>query len=411
MALGVLGVSGLSGLSGAAWADSEVIEEILVTGSRISRDRFSSPSPISVFDEQQLTNSGLVTVDEFLKEVPAFTGFQYGVSTNNGNIGLKAVSLRGLGAKRTLVLLNGRRQVGSFIGGSGDVGAVDLNTVPHAMIERLEVLKDGASTIYGSDALAGVVNIILKEDFEGLEVRASSGAGTEGWDAPQPGLVGNLGSGRRPRPYGDRRGALPAARAVAARARLGPVRPAPAARKRRVHGCSGRLQQQPPDPLHRIRRGRQRGAEGGRLRTGTAIHPRRRQRPGKALHRGRHLQLRAHQRADHAQRTASAFRHGRVRPGERRERFCGGLVHAPFFAPAPGPRRFLPVQPRNRHAEQRRPLERFRAGGQPGQPLRRTARPTRTGFPGRMCESIGASRKAGGGCFGSPSIRIGPWPD
>ena len=185
MALGVLG---LSGLSGAAWADSEVIEEILVTGSRISRDRFSSPSPISVFDEQQLTNSGLVTVDEFLKEVPAFTGFQYGVSTNNGNIGLKAVSLRGLGAKRTLVLLNGRRQVGSFIGGSGDVGAVDLNTVPHAMIERLEVLKDGASTIYGSDALAGVVNIILKEDFEGLEVRASSGAGTEGWDARNQGL-------------------------------------------------------------------------------------------------------------------------------------------------------------------------------------------------------------------------------
>lgn len=175
------------------WADTGVLEEIVVTGSRIARDTFSSTAPISVFDSGELIRSGVVSVDEFLKEVPAFTGFQYGVSTNHGNIGLKAVSLRGLGPKRTLVLINGRRQVGSFIGGSSDVGAVDLNTIPHAMIGRVEVLKDGASTIYGSDALAGVVNIILKEDFEGLEVRAVSGAGTQGWDARNHGLAATLG--------------------------------------------------------------------------------------------------------------------------------------------------------------------------------------------------------------------------
>ena len=180
------------GASGA-FADSETIDEIVVTGSRIARDEFSSSAPLSVFDQQALINSGLVSVDEFLKEVPAFTGFQHGVSTNSGNTGLKAVSLRGLGTKRTLVLVNGRRQVGSFIGGSNDVGAVDLNTIPHALIERVEVLKDGASTIYGSDALAGVVNVILKDRFEGVEVRAGAGAGTRNWDAANYGLSATLG--------------------------------------------------------------------------------------------------------------------------------------------------------------------------------------------------------------------------
>ena len=186
--------AGCMGLPGAATAQTGVLEEITVTGSRIARDEFSSTAPLSVFDEQEFIDSGVVTVDEFLKQVPSFTGFQYGTSTNNGNrVGLKAVDLRGLGTKRTLVLINGRRQVGSFIGGSNDVGAVDLNTIPHAMIERVEVLKDGASTIYGSDALSGVVNIILKEDFEGVEFRGSYGAGTQDWDVENHGFSVTLG--------------------------------------------------------------------------------------------------------------------------------------------------------------------------------------------------------------------------
>ena len=163
--------------------EEEVLEEIVVTGSRIAKDEFSSPAPISVFSAEDFMNSGVVSVDEFLKDIPAFTGFQFGTSTNNGNIGTKSVDLRGLGNKRTLILVNGRRQVGSFIGGQGDVGAVDLNTIPNGMIERIEVLKDGASTIYGSDALAGVVNVILKNDFEGVEMYATYGAGMEDWDA------------------------------------------------------------------------------------------------------------------------------------------------------------------------------------------------------------------------------------
>ena len=186
LALGTLAWPGVL-LAQGDTASAEV-EEIIVTGSRIAKDEFSSAAPIAVFDEQEFINSGVVSVDEFLKDVPAFTGFQYGTTTNNGNIGIKAVDLRGLEVKRTLVLINGRRMVGSFIGGNGDVGAVDLNSIPNAMIKRVEVLKDGASTIYGSDALAGVVNVILKDDFEGFDIQATYGAGTSDWDAQNYGF-------------------------------------------------------------------------------------------------------------------------------------------------------------------------------------------------------------------------------
>lgn len=176
-----------------AHGDAGILEEIVVTGSRIARDEYSSPAPLSVYEQDDLINSGVVTLDEFLMESPSFTGFQHSVGTNYGGTGLKAVSLRGLGTKRTLVLINGRRQVGSFIGGSGDIGAVDLNTIPHAIIERVEVLKDGASTIYGSDALAGVVNVILKREFQGVQLRGSYGAGARNFDAKNHGLSATAG--------------------------------------------------------------------------------------------------------------------------------------------------------------------------------------------------------------------------
>lgn len=174
----------MTGTSFAQDAEEEpVFEEVIVTGSRIARDEFSSASPISTFDSTELTNAGVTSVDDFLKDIPAFTGFQLGSTTNNGNNGAKMVDLRGLGIKRTLVLINGRRQVGSFIGSNSDVGAVDMNSIPMALVKRIEVLKDGASTAYGSDALAGVVNVILQDDYEGFEVSADYGAGTENWDA------------------------------------------------------------------------------------------------------------------------------------------------------------------------------------------------------------------------------------
>jgi iron complex outermembrane receptor protein len=179
----VLSAAALSATSANAQdlQDQEIAaEEIIVTGSRIARDEFSSASPISVFDAEEYAAQGVTSVDEFLKTVPAFTGFQLGNSTNNGNgAGQKQVDLRGLSPNRTLVLFNGRRQVGDATGN----GAVDLNSVPAAMIERVEVLKDGASTAYGSDAIAGVVNIILKDDFEGVQISADYGAGLDNIDA------------------------------------------------------------------------------------------------------------------------------------------------------------------------------------------------------------------------------------
>lgn len=169
-------------------------EEIFVTGSRIGRNAFENSSPIDVFTSEDFKNSGATSVDEFLKEIPAFTGFQYGTSTNNGNNGVKMVDLRGCGVKRTLTLINGRRQVGAFVGGPSEIGAVDLNTVPMYMVERIEVLKDGASTTYGSDALCGVVNVITKKNYDGAEINANIGWGTEDWDAKDYGLDAQIGT-------------------------------------------------------------------------------------------------------------------------------------------------------------------------------------------------------------------------
>jgi iron complex outermembrane receptor protein len=142
-----------------------LLEEVIVTGSRIGRDDITSMSPISVFSEEDLLVSGHVTIEDFIQNLPSMTGAPIGNTINNSSIaGTASVSLRGLGSNRTLVLLNGQRMPSA-----GENGYVDLNMIPAGIIERVEVLRDGASTIYGSDAIAGVVNIISKRDFEGAE--------------------------------------------------------------------------------------------------------------------------------------------------------------------------------------------------------------------------------------------------
>lgn len=192
--LGAAGVMISSPAFAGAAAGPVVKEEIFVTGSRIGRNAFDSSSPVDVFTSQDFKISGATSVDEFLKEIPAFTGFQYGTSTNNGNNGVKMVDLRGCGVKRTLTLVNGRRQVGAFVGGPSEIGAVDLNTVPLYMVERIEVLKDGASTAYGSDALCGVVNVITKKNYDGAEINANIGWGTDDWDAKDYGIDAQIGT-------------------------------------------------------------------------------------------------------------------------------------------------------------------------------------------------------------------------
>ena len=147
------------------YAEDAAIEEVVVTGSRIKRSDADSISPISVLTEDDLLASGNLTLENFIQDMPAVNGGDYGAGVNNGNPGVASVSLRGLGPNRTLVLVNGKRFASQSVN-----GYVDLNMIPTSIVDRVEVLRDGASIVYGSDAIAGVVNIITKRDFEGVDI-------------------------------------------------------------------------------------------------------------------------------------------------------------------------------------------------------------------------------------------------
>lgn len=173
-----------------AWLTPEgsPVEEVVVTGSRIPRKDVSTPAPVTIIDREQIERSGLVGLGEFLQRLPEQIG-GLNAQMNDGNQGQVLFNLRGLDSRRTLVLVNGRRMVG---GGAGAEAMVDLETIPLAAVERVEVMKDGASAIYGSDAIAGVVNVILKKRFEGTEVSATGGVSSRG-DAETYDLSGFTG--------------------------------------------------------------------------------------------------------------------------------------------------------------------------------------------------------------------------
>lgn len=151
------------------------VDELIVTGSRIRRNEYTSDAPLTVVTSESATLQGLVDTASMLQGQPAASGsFQVnslmtGFVTDGGP-GVETLSLRGLGPNRTLILLDGRR-IGPA-GVRGSVGPVDLNVVPASIIDRAEILKDGASSIYGSDAVAGVVNIITKKRLDGGELTA-----------------------------------------------------------------------------------------------------------------------------------------------------------------------------------------------------------------------------------------------
>lgn len=160
--------------SDAESATSGESQAIVVTGSRIRRDSFNSPSPISVLTRDDSTVAGFNSTAEILQSSSVTAGARQIDSTFTGFIvgggpGTNTLSLRSLGPARTLIMLNGRRLGPS--GTSGSVAAVDLNVLPNAIVDRIEILKDGASSIYGSDAIAGVVNIVTDRNLKGLYVR------------------------------------------------------------------------------------------------------------------------------------------------------------------------------------------------------------------------------------------------
>ena len=156
--------------------------QIVVTGSRIASPTLTSASPLQIVDAQDIDDSGVVNVQEVLLENPVFGTPTLSRTNSNfltSSVGVATVDLRNLGTDRTLVLVNGRR----FVAGVPSTATVDLNTIPTQFIERIDILTGGASSIYGSDAVAGVVNIIYKDDFEGIEASGQIGIAERGDDA------------------------------------------------------------------------------------------------------------------------------------------------------------------------------------------------------------------------------------
>jgi len=183
-------------------ASETEFQEVVVTGSRIRRTEFESPDPVTVITSERSQLAGLLSTEQILQKTTAaaqgqqindsFSGFVV-----DGGVGANTISLRGLGAQRTLVLVNGKRWSPSGV--QGATNSVDLTAIPSSIISRIEILKDGASSVYGADAVAGVINVITKDSFDGLQLNgvgaATHDGGGEryGFDASW-GKVGDRGS-------------------------------------------------------------------------------------------------------------------------------------------------------------------------------------------------------------------------
>ena len=168
------------GFSGAlAQQEGASDDTIVITGSRIQRDTTTTPIPVTSINEEVIGYNGDTQVSDLVNELPSIRTTQSDANTNIGaeqEAGTAFIDLRGLGIDRTLVLVDGRRHVGGRPGSA----AVDTNTLPIALVERVEVITGGASAVYGADAVSGVVNFIMKDDFEGLQIDAQAGIADEG---------------------------------------------------------------------------------------------------------------------------------------------------------------------------------------------------------------------------------------
>ena len=162
-----------------AQEDSEEVEEVIVTGSKIKKSIFDSSKPLEIVSADAIERTGLNNIGDVLQNISSSdgTGIRPVTTLTNGGDGSNEISLRNLGSGRTLVLIDGRRWV------TDAFGSVDMQTIPSSIISRVEILKDGASSIYGSDAVAGVINIITKKNLDGFELRAMNGEYEAGYGA------------------------------------------------------------------------------------------------------------------------------------------------------------------------------------------------------------------------------------
>lgn len=175
----------------AAASVSDEENVIIVTGSRIARPELEAATPVNVVSTASIERTGQTNISETLRRQPIFATGVSGGNTNfstSGN-GLNQLDLRGLGTARTLVLVNGKR----VVAGSGGTSAVDINMIPTDLVERVETTTGGASAIYGSEAMAGVVNFVLKDRFTGVDLRAQGGISSRG-DSGKYRLSGTVGT-------------------------------------------------------------------------------------------------------------------------------------------------------------------------------------------------------------------------
>jgi len=177
--LGVLAASPALAQDADADEQAGTQDRIVVTGSRIARDpNLTAPVPVQSVNTEDITLSGDINIVDVINDLPALIGSNNTADNSGGlgSLGAATLDLRNLGSNRTLTLVDGRRHVAGLAGSA----SVDVNTIPAALVERVEVLTGGASAVYGSDAVTGVVNFILKDDFEGFDVRAQYNISDDG---------------------------------------------------------------------------------------------------------------------------------------------------------------------------------------------------------------------------------------
>ncbi|MDN3919500.1 TonB-dependent receptor plug domain-containing protein [Roseateles violae] len=189
-----LAFGGLAMLAGTPALAQETLQRVTVTGTSIKRLDAETALPVSVITREQIERSGAVNVEDILRRVSASSAM-VSDSTQGAGYATSNANLRGLGANSTLVLLNGRRLANHPFGSIGGNIAVDLNSIPFAAIERIEVLRDGASAIYGTDAVAGVINFITRKDYRNGEITARYGDTEDGIGGRETGASIAFGMG------------------------------------------------------------------------------------------------------------------------------------------------------------------------------------------------------------------------
>jgi len=185
--IAAIATAGSLGTAPTALAQEQALEEVIVTGSRIRRPGLNSSSPITTIGLEDIEFTQDVEVEKILRDLPSTIPGD-GENVNNGTDGVSTVNLRGLGPERNLVLINGRRLTPANFR-----GRADISTIPTSLIERIDIITGGASAVYGSDAVAGAVNVVLKNNFEGFDLRVNNSTTAEN-DADMDNISLTLGS-------------------------------------------------------------------------------------------------------------------------------------------------------------------------------------------------------------------------